>query len=680
MTRRASQKKAPERRSPAPLPTWLCSAALGLLGLLAYANSLHGVFIFDDTISIVENPNLRTLWSAKLLRSAWGESALLGRPLVALSFALNYALHGLDVRGYHIGNIALHLTCAMLLFVLIRRIRQSTAFAFACASLWMLHPLTTEVVNYISQRTESMMALFYLLTVYAAVRSHSASRPTSWRVLAVVASILGTLAKQSMVTIPLALLLVDYALFYDSLRSAIRSRWRFYGAVAAASWLTVTMTVFVSPVSRAVGFAAGPTPWVYLLNQSVIITHYLALVVWPHDLVSDYGYAVPLTLKEVFPQMALVGGLVLLTLLALRYRPKIGLLAAWVFLTLGPTSSVVPVATEVGAERRMYLPLMALVVLAVIAVTQLSRYLTQYRLLSTRAVTVGCVVLWAGTATALAARTITRTRDYSSSLQLATVNFERWPTAYARTWLGNELLLAGRHGEAIALLRDAARGGDARAYFNLGGALFDDGRTQEAREQLETFVRLRPMLEQAVDAREMIGRLLLAEGRPAAAVEQFQLVLQMRPSAFDAHVGLGQAYVAQERYNDAVTEFRAYFTHGGTKPAVWVLLASALGHAARTDEAIQAYRRAIAEAPNTPDAHRGLAAMLMEQRDVTAAVGHAERAVALNPTDAAARDLLGLGLAAAGRMDLAAVQFREALRLDPSDQSVREHLEQALRR
>ena len=183
MGRRPSHAASPKRRVPAaPRPpgrrgapvVWLCAAALVLLGSLAYANSLDGVFVIDDFYTIVDNPDIRTPWSASLVRSSWGESAVLGRPLTALTFSINYALHGLDVRGYHVGNIAVHLLCALTLFGLIRRVRQSVVFAFVCASLWMLHPLNSEVVNYISQRTESMMALFYLLTIYASVRAHAA--------------------------------------------------------------------------------------------------------------------------------------------------------------------------------------------------------------------------------------------------------------------------------------------------------------------------------------------------------------------------------------------------------------------------------------------------------------------------------------------------------------------------
>lgn len=658
---------------------WLCAAALVLLGAIAFANSLGGAFIIDDFVALVDNPDIRNPWSMSLLRSSWGESALLGRPLVTLTFAINFAFDGLNVRGYHVGNIVAHVLCALALFGVILRIRQSVAFAFACASLWMLHPLNSEVVNYISQRTESMMALFYLSTIYACVRAHASGRPRLWVSVALAATVLGTLSKQSMVTIPFAVLLLDYALFFDSFRSALRSRWRLYLALAAVSWLVVIATVWISPPARSVGFSSGPSPWVYLLNQSVIITRYLRLSVWPRDLVSDYGAPLPYTVTDVLPQMLLMTGLLALSVLALWRRPKLGFLGIWVFLTLGLTSSFAPMAHEVGAERRMYLPLTAIVVLGVLAFTRLSRYFTRHGLLPVGAVSMAGVVLWAAVAAAFGAGTIARNRDYSSALGLAQVTFDRWPTAYTRHGLATELLVAGRREEAISHLREAI-GEDPRALFTLGETLFADGHQREARELLEEFVRLRPLLVEAVDAKLMIGRVLFSEGRLDEAAGQFRQAVEMRPAAFEGHLGLADVLAARGDHEEAITEFRAYFAKGGANHTVLRHFATALARTGRVDEAIQTFRRVIELDPGAQAPHRSLAALLLDRGDVATAVSHAERAVALNPSDASAHDLLGIALAAQGRPDLAARQFREALRLDPSDQVVREHLDQVLGR
>ena len=151
-------------------------------GLIVFGNSLWGAFIFDDQNAILGNPQIRRLWPFSNAFSAPANTPVAGRPVVALSLAINYALGGLDVRGYHAWNVAVHILCTLVLFGIIRRTlgrsplqerfgSASDVIAAACALIWLVHPLQTEAVNYVTQRTESTMALFYLLTLYAAIRA-----------------------------------------------------------------------------------------------------------------------------------------------------------------------------------------------------------------------------------------------------------------------------------------------------------------------------------------------------------------------------------------------------------------------------------------------------------------------------------------------------------------------------
>jgi hypothetical protein len=170
-----------------------------LAGALAYANSLRGPFVLDDQASIVNNAHLRHLWPPLGALTAERDSPLAGRPIASLSLALNYALGGLDVRGYHLANIALHLCVGLLLFGIVRgtldlpKLRGgpadgggSTSIALISALIWVVHPLNSEAVNYVTQRTELLMGLFYGLTLFSSVRAHSSTRPDRWFRLAVV--------------------------------------------------------------------------------------------------------------------------------------------------------------------------------------------------------------------------------------------------------------------------------------------------------------------------------------------------------------------------------------------------------------------------------------------------------------------------------------------------------------
>jgi len=351
------------------------AAVLALAVVLVYANSLRAPFVIDDQAAIVQNEQIRDLSRPSAVLLPDSESPVAGRPLVNLSFALNYAAGGLDVRGYHVVNIALHLACALLAFGFIRRTLElprvrrrfgagSIDLAFAAALLWAVHPLNSEVVDYLTQRSESLMALMYLLTLYAANRAVTEPRSRAWQTLAVAACALGMLCKESMATAPVMVALYDRVFAFDSWRDAVRNRWRLYAGLGA-TWVILAVIVLNGARSGVAGLSSGVSPWTYLLNQTIVITHYLRLSIWPSGLVVFYGWPAPLTLGDVVPYAVLILALMAATIAAFARAPAVGFLGAWFFLTLAPASSVVPVATEVGAERRMYLPLLALVVLTV---------------------------------------------------------------------------------------------------------------------------------------------------------------------------------------------------------------------------------------------------------------------------------------------------------------------------
>jgi protein O-mannosyl-transferase len=356
---------------------WRWRAALIVFaGFLAYWNSFSGPFVFDDVASVVENEQIREWWRVGGLVKSERELPVAGRPLVNASFALNYALGGLDVRGYHAWNLAVHLACALLVFGLVRITLQQPALrgrfgsrapdlAFAIALLWALHPLNTEAVDYVTQRTESMMAFFYLATLVASSRAAVEPSRIRWPITAVVLCAAGMACKESMATAPVMVALYDRAFVFGSFKDAFARRWRLYAGLAA-SWAIVVLVVFSGARMHSAGFSAGVGVWTYLLNQSVMIVRYLYLAVWPWSLVSNYGWPSPLTLADVLPEAAAVCALLVATLVAMVRWPSLGFAGCWFFLTLAPTSSVVPIATEVGAERRMYLPLVSLIGLAVV--------------------------------------------------------------------------------------------------------------------------------------------------------------------------------------------------------------------------------------------------------------------------------------------------------------------------
>ena len=297
---------------------------IAVVTILVYWNSLGNPFVFDDNITLANNPQIQSF--ANVFKTDKG-SALTGRPIVSLTFAANYAFGGTKVAGYRVVQIALHLSCALLLFGIVRRTidrfpasdrfhGRGSGLALAASLIWAVHPINSEVVDYLTQRTEALMALFYLLTMYASVRALASRRPVAWGVVAVLSCGAGMLCKEPMATAPLMVFLYDRIFAFDSFAAGLRARWRLYAGLVAM-WIPLVVVVASQSRELSGGFATTHvSAWTYLLNQTVIITHYLTLVVWPQKLVAYYGWSLPVTVGQVWPYAALVLAGVVATIVA----------------------------------------------------------------------------------------------------------------------------------------------------------------------------------------------------------------------------------------------------------------------------------------------------------------------------------------------------------------------------
>ena len=611
---------------------WRIAAIVAVI-LAAYSNSFRGPFVIDDQASVVQNPDIRDLTRLDRVLAPRSDSPVAGRPLVNLTFAADYALHELEVTGYHVTNLAWHVACALLLFGVVRRTLTLPSMppaiaadapdaALAVALVWGVHPLTTEVVDYLSQRTESMMAFFLLLTVYAAIRSE-ASPGRRWHALAIVACLAGTVCKETIAVAPVLVALYDRVYLYPSWREAARARGSLYLGLAA-SWLVLGGIVLSGPRAAVSGFSSGVSPWTYLLNQAVIVVDYLRLSLWPSGLVVLYGWPETLTLGDVLPYALGVVALLAITLVALVRMPRLGYLGAWFFIALAPTSSVVPIATEVGAERRMYLPLMALVVLAVLGVAAVLRAALGTAPERRRAARVAAAVLLAVSVAGLAALTVRRTAEYASPLTLARTAVERRPTAVAHHLLGEHLALAGQSAEAEKELRAAIALGDSRARYQLGALLLNAQRFREAASELEAFVatagvpqRLRwlePPLLEVLSSRLRLAQVYAVDRRWADTAAQARLVLEVAPRHPEALRLLGLALSGAQLFPEAVAVLREYLAVRPADATARSNLAIALIATGRLDDAVGELTRAVETEPGNANARRLLDMAVADQR------------------------------------------------------------------
>ena len=616
-----------------PLLSPLTAAAvIAVAGLAAYFNSLSGPFVFDDVPTIQDNPTIRHLWPVwGALMPPHGGLGVEGRPLLNYSFAINYAVSGGSVWSYHALNLAIHILAGLSLFGVVRRtlelqpsrgdspaVRVSprlpdpVLFGFAVALLWTVHPLATESVTFLSDRSESLMGLFYLLTLYCFLRGAAATAgrqggdspmgggaPKVWLPLSVLVCLSGMATKEVMVSAPLMVFLHDRTFLAGSFREAWRRR-RLYYCGLAATWLLLGSLVVGMGGNRGkvAGFGTEVSPWTYLLTQFRAIPLYLRLALWPHPLVFDYGRGLVGGLGEVVPQAFLLLLLAAGTIVALRRRPAIGFLGVWFFAILAPSSSVVPLASQTMAEHRMYLPLAAVIILFAWALFAWAGGGRADGNSSSGDRRKAALVVVLALAIGLGFLTARRNEDYRTDMGLWQATVRDYPeNPLAHYNLARLLALApGRAPEAIEEYRAALRLAPdlAEAHYNLGYALAANPDTlEEAVSEYEVTLRLEP---NNADAHNNLGMALarLPNGT-AEAIREFEATLRLEPNWANTHVNLGNALSGiPGRLPDAIAEFEAAVRLNPDSVEAHFNLGNALARTpGRLPEALAQYREVL---------------------------------------------------------------------------------------
>lgn len=627
------QRVGPARRHPSAA----IAASIVLIvavGLVAYAGSFRGLFVLDEKTAIADNPNIRTLRTAL---TAPPNVGLGGRPVVSLSFALNYAMAPPEGRdaftppppglppealevfyrnlwGYHAANLAIHLLAALALFGIVRRTLRverlrsvfgaaATPLAFVVAAIWVAHPLNTGSITYVAQRVESLMGLFYLATLYCAVRALEPSRTRVWMGAAIACCALGAGTKEVIVSAPVVVALYDLVFLRGEtggVATLWRRRWPLYAGLAATWILLVGLVLSVSR-SASVGFyLQGWSPWLYLQTQAGVIVHYLRLVFVPWPLSLDYEWPAARSFIDVLPQAALLAALFVLTVWGLVRLKPAAFLGAWFFLILAPSSSVLPIVTEIAAEHRMYLPLAAVIAAVVLVVFAIgSRAATKLGSASVRPfaavglgfaalAVVGCVYL-----------TRQRNLDYQSD---------------ERIWSATV----------------AVRPQNSRALANLGAVLLEQGRAADAESYLRRAIGIRPDYPEAQSG---LGVALCMQGKLEEGVGHLERAVALEPGYRDAYRNLGEALGALGRRGPAARAFHealrtAPRDAGLLKRLAWILATAPEDDVRNGEEALTIARLAVEATGGDAVSLDALAAAQAETGQFADAAATAERAIA----------------------------------------------------
>ncbi len=647
---------------PSNVPIWhglLAALLIVLAGLAAYSNSFHGDFVLDDLPALKENATIQNGWATPPPPSSQAKEPLerlyerlpaplqppndgqtvTGRPLVNVSFALNYAWakshqkDGFAPEGYHAVNLAIHLLAGLALFGLIRRTLElpklrgqfgtaALPVALMAALWWTVHPLQTESVTYLSQRAESLMSLFYLLTFYCFVRG-TQKWPWLWMPLAILACATAVFCKEVTITLPVMLLLYDWIFVSKKLAEPLRRRWPAYAGLLLALLPLAWLVHHAGNRGHSAGFGMGVAWYDYAVAQFSALMTYLKLTFWPHPLVIDYSDSSGLSnltfttgdCLAMFVVMLLAAGTVYL----LWRKPTLGFLGAWFFVILAPSSSILPIVTEQAAEHRMYLPLASLAVFAALGLWKLWQWRALPAALAVTAV--------------LGALTFARNDDYRSGLVL-------WRDAVAK------------------------HPNDTRAHENFGIMLYIDGRVRESIEEFLAAERIKPNYP---DCDNNLGNALGLLGRNVEAAKYYMRaipnLLRPRDQAI-ASYNLGNALVALQRWDDAINAYSYSASLAHYSPA-FNNLGSIYAQQQKYDQALACYTQALNFQPIYPQAESNLADTYAQLKQPDQAEQHYLRAIQQDPNYADAHGHLGVLYANLSKYAEAAKEFSAYIQLSP---------------
>jgi Tfp pilus assembly protein PilF len=644
----------------------LCALLLIGATLMAYANTLHVPFLFDDEATILTNPTIWSLWPlSNVLSSPGGGVSTQGRPLVNLSLALNYAGHGFRVAGYHAVNLAIHCLNGLLLFGVVRRIletgnwklgtddqfphprvSQETASgrirtsdfcgslfkilrfrpsdgsraedrrgaparillpsSFLITLLWLLHPLCTQAVTYITQRAESLAALFSLLTIYALTRSADTdigqashnTRPAAnhrrWSTAAVLACALGMATKETTITLPILAVLFDRAYLAGSWRQVWQRRRGWHVAIAATAAIRILLLLQPGmPRHADTGFFSEVHPIHYLLTQCQVIPHYLRLALWPTGLCFDYQWPLVTHLADAWPHVLLMLTLAAITLILWFRNPRLGFPAVAAFALLAPTSSIMPIA-DAAAEHRMYLPLAMLVVMG--------SWL--------------CVALHRSIVRATTPQQPAPPAAKSHTAPAAAIR--QPPMALLLPWLvlaitlGIATHLRNRtYQSAVALWADTVqvRPANARAWFNLGLAHLAANEIAPALSALNHAIALAPSYGGPYHSRAHVRR---AMGDIDGAIEDYTTAIALLPTLIAPRFSRGETLTAAGKLEDASADFTACIAIRPDLPRFYERRADCFLRQGQLDLAIADFTKLLQIDPSSPEYASQLAAAIAQ--------------------------------------------------------------------
>ena len=651
-----------------------------LITLGAFWQVRNNEFInLDDNLYVTDNPHVQEGLTLKGI--LWAFTSIYAghwHPMTWVSHMIDYDLYGLNPGGHHMTNLLFHIANTLLLFLLLLRMTGTPWRSGFVAALFALHPLHVESVAWVCERKDVLSTFFWMLTMGTYL--FYVERPKFNRYLLVVLCfILALMSKPMAVTLPFALLLLDY---WPLGRFQFESRDQTLNPSIPKSTNTAHRKVsffrlvlekvplfFLTAVSSLLtiftqwrGGAVTPLNHlplgIRIANALVSYVRYIAQMIWPNRLAVLYPHPMNVALWEVAGATLLLLMISILVILAGRRRPYYIVGWLWYLGTLVPVIGFVQAGVQAMADRFTYIPLIGLFVMVAYGVPDI---LAGWRCRRVALLTSGGFLL-----SILMISTILQVQRWQNSITLFNHTLDQTANnAIIHNNLGVTLFRQGKEKEAVAHYEKALEINPryVDAHSNLGILLVKQGKSQEAMPHFIEVLRLKP---DEVEAHNHLGIILSKQGKSQEAVAHFSEAIRINPNYEEAYLNLGIALVQQGRNQEAISQLSEALRVNPKNAKVHNSMGVALSGQGKIREAIVHYAQALQINPDYADAHYNLGSLLALQGKGQEALIHYNEVLRIKPHDAVAHYELAVILGLQGKTQEAIVHLAEAVRIIPN--------------
>jgi protein O-mannosyl-transferase len=620
----------------------------------------------DDDLYVFDNFRVQSgLTWTNIVWALTAVEAGFWHPLTWLSHMLDCHLFGLNPAGHHLVNLVLHTANVVLLFWVLQMMTGAVWLSALVAVLFGLHPLNVESVAWIAERKNVLSTFFGLLAIWAYV---TYVRRPQWKryLLLLVLFVLGLMSKPMLVTLPCVLLLLDYwplgrlgtgaKEVFPALSGLVMEKVPLFLLSLAIGLLAILAENRAGALPTLQEFPLG----VRLGNAVVAYTAYLSKTMWPTYLVPFYPHAgASLATWQIAVSLLVLVGISALAGWGARAFPYLLVGWLWYLGTLFPVSGVIQVGGHAMADRYAYVTLIGIFIMLVWgSVGWLIRSRVRKQ-------------VWIGSIFCLLILISMNTRLQLNHWQNSVTLFEHVirstdNNSLAHNNLGTALLQRGRIEEAIEHFSEALRirPDDSVVFFNLGLAVKRYGEVERAARYFSKALELNPDF---AGAHNNLGMILMGSDNLKEAISHFVKALELNPGRPEVHTNLGSALARQGDLDAAITHFVQALQINPRQANAYSNLGAALDLQGRSEEAVDNYRHALRLDPSSHFAHHNLGMLLLEQGNLEGAADHLSKAIEVRPDFANGHHNLGLVRMQQGRIEEAIQCFRQVLKLNPDD-------------